>query len=151
MRRNLLKENSTLLDAVMRVVDPMFAIAAGATAYYLYFDTWDTKAQDVIALFAVALFAFAAFPSFRLYQSQRGISFAEEVRALFLGWLTIAVTGGVFLFLTKTGPEISRGWALIWMVGGFLAHALSRAAGRLPLRSVRPPGRTRGRFRVVWR
>jgi undecaprenyl-phosphate glucose phosphotransferase len=141
MRRNLLKDNSTLLDAAMRIVDPLFAIAAGAAAYYLYFDTWDMKPQYVIALLAVALFAFAAFPSFRLYQSQRGISFAEEVRALFLGWLTIAVTGGVFLFLTKTGPEISRGWALIWMVGGFLAHALSRAAVRLALRSIRRRGR----------
>src|SRR5258708_4613891 len=127
MRRNLLKENSTLLDAAMRIVDPLFAIAAGVAAYRVYFDNWDMKAPYVIALLSVALFAFAAFPSFKLYQSQRGISFAEEVRALFLGWLAIAVTGGVFLFLTKTGPEISRGWALIWMAGGFFAHALSRA------------------------
>jgi len=141
MHRNLLKENSTLLDAAMRIVDPLFAIAAGAAAYYLYFDSWDMKSQYVIALLTVALFAFAAFPSFRLYQSQRGISIAEEIRALFLGWLAIAVTGGVFLFLTKTGPEISRGWALIWMVGGFLAHAFSRAAVRVALRSIRRRGR----------
>ena len=141
MRRNLLKENSTLLDAAMRAVDPVFAIAAGAIAYYLYFDTWEMKPQYVIALLVVALFAFAAFPSFRLYQSQRGASFAEELRELFLAWLAIAVTGGLFLFLTKTGPEISRGWALLWMAGGFLAHALSRAAIRLGLRAIRRRGR----------
>jgi len=141
MRRNLLKENSTLLDAAMRVVDPLFAIATGAVAYRAYFDNWDLKPPYVIALLSVALFAFAAFPSFKLYQSQRGISFAEEVRALFLGWLAIAVTGGVFLFLTKTGPEISRGWALIWMAGGFFAHALARALVRVALRSIRRRGR----------
>ena len=141
VRRNLLKENSSLLDAAMRIVDPLFVIAAGAVAYRLYFDTWDLKPQYVIAMLAAALLAFAAFPSFRLYQSQRGISFAEEVRALFLAWLAVAVTGGVFLFLTKTGPEISRGWALLWMTGGFLAHVLLRAAVRIVLRAVRRRGR----------
>jgi putative colanic acid biosynthesis UDP-glucose lipid carrier transferase len=141
MRRALLKENSTLLDAALRVADPMFAIAAGAIAYYAYFDTWDLKPQYVIALFAVALFAFAAFPSFKLYQSQRGISFAEEARALFLAWLAVAVTGGVFLFLTKTGAEISRGWAVVWMTGGLVAHVLSRAAVRIVLRALRRRGR----------
>ena len=140
MRRALLKENSTLLDAALRVADPLFAIAVGAAAYARYFDTWDLKSQYVIALLAVALLAFAAFPSFKLYQSQRGISFAEEVRSLFLAWLALAVTGGVFLFLTKTGPEISRGWALLWMTGGFLAHALSRAAVRIVLRALRRRG-----------
>ena len=141
MPRSLLKENSTLLDAAMRVVDPMFAIAAGAVAYRLYFDSWDMKSQYVIALLVVALLAFAAFPSFKLYQSQRGVSFAEEVRELFLAWGAIAVTGGLLLFLTKTGPEISRGWALLWMVGGSLAHALSRAAIRVALRAIRRRGR----------
>ncbi len=141
MRRNLLKENSTLLDVALRVADPVFAIAAGVVAYRAYFDTWDLMPNYVTALLVVALFALAAFPSFRLYQSQRGISFAEEVRALFLAWGAIAVTGGMLLFLTKTGAEISRGWALIWMLGGFLAHAASRAALRGALRALRRRGR----------
>jgi putative colanic acid biosynthesis UDP-glucose lipid carrier transferase len=141
MRRNLLKENSTLLDAALRVADPLFAAGAGVLVYHAYFDSWDLKPQYVMALLAVALFAFAAFPSLKLYQSQRGISFAEELRGLFLAWLAVAVTGGVFLFLTKTGAEISRGWALLWMAGGFLAHAISRAVVRLGLRALRRRGR----------
>ena len=140
MARNVLKENSTLLDAALRIVDPLFTLASGVLAYYLYFDNWEIKANYVAALLAVALLAFAAFPSLKLYQSQRGISFAEEVRALFLAWLAIAVTGGVFLFLTKTGADFSRGWALIWMAGGFLAHTLSRAATRIVLRALRRRG-----------
>jgi putative colanic acid biosynthesis UDP-glucose lipid carrier transferase len=141
MPRGLLKENSTLLDAALRIVDPLFAIATGAIAYRLYFDTWDIKAYYVAALLVVALFALAAFPSLKLYQSQRGISFAEEVRVLFLAWLAIAVTGGVFLFLTKTGADFSRLWALMWMTGGFLANTLSRAAVRIALRTLRKRGR----------
>ena len=55
MPRNLLKENSTLLDAALRVVDPLFAIAAGAAAYRVYFDTWDMTTGG---LFLVVVFSF---------------------------------------------------------------------------------------------
>lgn len=140
MARNVLKENSTLLDVALRIVDPLFTLASGVFAYYLYFNTWEIEAHYVAALLAVALLAFAAFPSLKLYQSHRGTSFAEEVRTLFLAWLAIAVTGGVFLFLTKTGATFSRGWSLIWMIGGFLAHTLSRAGIRLALRALRRRG-----------
>jgi putative colanic acid biosynthesis UDP-glucose lipid carrier transferase len=140
MRRNLLKENATALDLAQRIVDPLIVIAAGIAAYRLKFDTWELNSLYVNALLAVTLFAIAAFPLLMLYHSQRGTSFAEEVRALFLAWVAIAVTGGVFVFLTKTGPELSRVWALMWMAGGFAAHVASRAAMRVALRVLRRRG-----------
>jgi putative colanic acid biosysnthesis UDP-glucose lipid carrier transferase len=140
MRRHLLKENATALDLAQRIVDPLIVIAAGIVAYRLKFDSWDLNALYVNALLAVTLLAIAAFPSLMLYHSQRGASFAEEVRTLFLAWLAIAVTGGVFVFLTKTGPALSREWALNWMVGGFAAHVASRAAVRVVLRAMRLRG-----------
>ena len=54
----------------------------------------------------------------------------------FSRWLAIAVTGGVFLFLTKTGPEISRGWALD-LDGGRLPRARAPRAPRCASRCVR--------------
>ena len=63
MQRNLLKDNSTLLDTALRVVDPLFVVAAGVAAYYFYFDTLDLPAHYVAALLAVALFALVVFPS----------------------------------------------------------------------------------------
>jgi putative colanic acid biosynthesis UDP-glucose lipid carrier transferase len=139
--RSLLKESSTLLDAAMRIIDPLLAVAAGVIAYRYYFDRWDMPARYVTALFAVALLAIAVFPSVKLYVSQRGTSFAMEVRALLLAWLAISLAGGTFLFLTKTGAEYSRVWATLWMVSGFLAHALLRGAIRLVLRGLRRRGR----------
>src|SRR4029077_17422496 len=77
----------------------------------------------------------------RLHQSQRGVSFADELRALFTAYLVIGAIGIAFLFLTKTGSQFSREWALVWITGGFLAHATSRAAVRIVLRSLRRRGR----------
>ena len=66
-----------------------------------------------------------------LYQSQRGISLLEELRTLFLGWLLIALAGGVFV-RDQTGTEYSRAWAGIWLTGG-----LSRMRCPEPLFAVR--------------
>ena len=139
--RSLLKENSTRLDIGLRIFDPLLVIVAGYLAYRGYLGQWDLPDRYIASIFVVALLAFAVFPSLALYQSQRGISFFEEVRALVLAWFMIGVMGGAFLFLTKTGVEFSRGWALSWIVGGFVAHFISRAALRSVLRTLRRHGR----------
>ncbi len=141
MRRNLLKENSTLLEAALQFSDPLFVVVVGVVAYHAKFDSWDLEARYVTALLAVALVAFVVFSTLRLHQSQRGISFAEELRGLLVAWLAIAVIGVVLLFVTKTGPQFSREWAIVWMTSGFVAHAASRAAMRLALRALRRRGR----------
>ncbi|MGE5669390.1 MAG: undecaprenyl-phosphate glucose phosphotransferase [Betaproteobacteria bacterium] len=141
MSRSLLKENSTLLDAAMRILDPLVIVATAVLAYRLYLGDGNIPSRYVAAIVIAGLLAFAALPSQGLYQSQRGVSFVDEVAGLFFTWLLIAVTGGAFLFLTRSGVEFSRGWALIWMTGGFSLHVMLRAALRIGLRSLRRRGR----------
>ena len=139
--RSLLKENSTLLDVGLRIFDPLLVIATGFVAYRIYLGEWDPPARYLAAILAVGLLAVAVFPSLALYHSQRGITFFEEVRALLFAWFLIGVLGGAFLFLSKTGVEFSRVWALLWIGGGFGVHLLSRAALRYVLRTLRRRGR----------
>ncbi len=139
--RSILKESSTLLDVGLRIFDPLLVIVAGFIAYRAYLGQGDPPARYIASIFGVGLLAFAIFPSLALYHSQRGISFFDEVRALVLAWFLIAVTGGAFLFLSKTGTEFSRGWALTWILGGFAAHFMTRAALRFVLRKLRQKGR----------
>src|SRR5437763_15237290 len=136
-RRSLLKEISTLLDVGLRIFAPLLVIAAGFVAYRGYLGQWDAPDRYLASIFGVGLLAFAVFPSLALYHSQRGISFFEEFRALVLAWFMIAMIGGAFLFLTKTGVEFSRGWALSWIIGGLLAHFVSRGALRYVLGPLR--------------
>jgi putative colanic acid biosynthesis UDP-glucose lipid carrier transferase len=141
MQRNLLKDNANLLDFALRVLDPVLVMLTGTAAYEIYFAWADMPAHYVAALLAVTLFALVLFPVLGLYQSRRGVSFTEEVRALLAVWLVIAVTGGLFIFLTKTGDSFSRVWALMWMTSGFLAHTVTRAILRGVLRQLRRRGR----------
>ena len=140
MSRSLLKENSTLLDAAMRVFDPLLVVATAVLAYRIYLGSGSIPSNYLVSMAMAALLSLAALPALGLYQSQRGASFVGEVAALFIAWLLIGVTGGAFLFLTKSGAQFSRGWALIWVSGGFALHVLSRAALRIALRSLRRRG-----------
>jgi putative colanic acid biosynthesis UDP-glucose lipid carrier transferase len=139
--RSVPKDNSSRLDLALRALDPLLIIVTGLVAHRAYLGAWGPPGRYEIALIVAALLGFAAFPSLGLYQSRRGTSFVDEVAGLFFAWLLIAVTGGAFLFLTKSGAEFSRGWALSWIAGGFLFHAASRGALRAILRSLRRRGR----------
>ena len=139
--RSLLKDNSSHLDLALRVLDPLLIILTGYVAHRAYLGDWDPPARYLTAMAVAAFLGFAAFPSLGLYQSRRGTSFIDEVSGLFFAWLLIAVTGGAFLFLTKSGADFSRGWALTWIIGGFLFHAASRGALRAVLRALRRRGR----------
>ena len=139
--RSLLKDNSTRLDFVLRALDPLLILATGYVAHRVYLGDWDPPARYIAALAVGAFLGFAAFPSLGLYQSRRGASFIDELSALFLAWMLIAVTGGAFMFLTKSGAAFSRGWALLWILGGFTLHAASRAGIRIVLRTLRRRGR----------
>src|SRR6478672_11926159 len=138
--RSVLKHNSSGLDLALRALDPLLIIATGYAAHRAYLGSWDPPAHYVTAMVIAALLGFAVFPSLGLYQSRRGTSFVDEVSGLFFAWLLIAVTGGAFLFLTKSGADFSRGWALTWIAGGFMFHAASRGAVRAMLRSMRRRG-----------
>ena len=139
--RSILKDNSTALDLALRVLDPLFIVAAMYVAYRIYPGDGDPPPRYFVAMGGAAFVGFAIFPAVGLYQSRRGVSFVDEIASLFVAWLMLAVTGGAFLFLTKTGSDFSRGWALIWIGGGFLVHACWRAAVRISLRSLRRRGR----------
>jgi len=139
--RSLLKHNSTLLDFALRALDPLFIAGVGYGAYRAYLGNWDPPAHYLAALAVAAFLGFACLPALGLYQSRRGTSFFDEVAALFFAWLIIAISGGAFLFLTKTGADFSRGWALLWMATGFLLHIVWRAGVRIMLRTLRRHGR----------
>jgi putative colanic acid biosynthesis UDP-glucose lipid carrier transferase len=139
--RSILKSNASRLDLALRAIDPIVIVATGYIAHRLYLGNWDPALRYIAAMGIAALLGFAAFPTLGLYQSRRGASFVDEVSGLFLAWTMIAVTGGAFLFLSKSGSDFSRGWALTWIAGGFALHAASRGVVRAVLRAMRRRGR----------
>ena len=75
-----------------------------------------------------------------LYQPQRGVSLADEVRQLLFAWVLVAALVGGTIFATKSGDAFSRVWVTSWVRGGFAATATLRIAVRLGLRALRRRG-----------
>jgi len=140
MRRTILKPHATFFSTGLRACDPAVSMLVGFIAYRAYLGSFHPPESYVLFLGASALAIMTLFPLFTLYQAQRGVSLAEEVRQLLFAWVLVAALVGGTIFLTKSGDEFSRVWVTSWLVGGFAATAALRIGVRLSLRTLRRRG-----------
>jgi putative colanic acid biosysnthesis UDP-glucose lipid carrier transferase len=140
MRRNLLKANAPLFVGLIRLLDPLIAIAIGWAVHRAYLGTWVLPEHYALALVGLAVFCFTLFPLLGLYSPQRGGTMFEEARRLANAWLLLAAAWFSFLFLSKSGDDFSRAWSLYLIVFGAAAQFIFRAGVRLTLRTLRRRG-----------
>jgi putative colanic acid biosysnthesis UDP-glucose lipid carrier transferase len=141
MARTLLKPNATAVATLTRVLDPACSVIAGVLAFELYGPAVASTEHYGVLLFAGALAIAMIFPSFRLYDTYRGASLANELRDLLVAWALLAAIAAAMLFVTKTGQTFSRGWVALWFALGFLMTAGVRTGARIILRQLRRSGR----------
>jgi len=139
-RRSILKPHATFFSTVLRICDPAVSVLIGFIAYRAYLRSLDLPEAYVLFLGAGALAIMTLFPLFMLYQPQRGVSLADEVRQLLFAWVLVAALVGGTIFATKSGDAFSRVWVTSWVLGGFAATATLRIAVRLGLRALRRRG-----------
>lgn len=139
MARSLLKEHATLLEGLVRLLDPVLVALVGFAVYHTYLgDEFPDR-----YLFAIAGMSFACaalFPFLDLYAPQRGVTLFEEVRRLANAWLVLAALWFAFLFLSRRGITFSRVWSTYWIVGSFVVHLAFRTGIRIVLRTLRRRG-----------
>jgi undecaprenyl-phosphate glucose phosphotransferase len=140
MHRPILKPHAPLFVLVLRASDPLMAFVVGLVDYRLYLGQYWPPEHYVLLLTAAVLALVAIFPSFRLYDPQRGASLAGELRQLLLAWLLMGALVGSTLFLTKLADAFSRVWVGLWLAGSFVTTAGMRVAARLVLRRLRRRG-----------
>ncbi|HEY1328964.1 MAG TPA: undecaprenyl-phosphate glucose phosphotransferase [Casimicrobiaceae bacterium] len=135
----LLKQHAPLLSMLLRALDPVVAVVAGLVCFAAYQP--DAGIEIYILFLAVAALAIlVVFPAFDLYTPQRGVTLAEELRALLLAWMAIGAMVAAALFATKTGAAFSRVWVVAWLAASFLSTTALRIVMRLVLRAVRRRG-----------
>lgn len=140
MRRGLLKEHSSILNAVLHVLDWAGIIFAAWLAYHLYMGNSIFPAAYGVVIGIVVLLSALLFPRFNLYQAWRGASLFDEVRAVTLAWALVLFLLFAFAFTTKMGIQFSRGWIGIWALQGWVALVSGRVLLRVGLRWLRSHG-----------
>ncbi len=140
MGRSVLKPHATIAATIQRVSDPVLTVVVGIAAHAGYLGRLAVSEQYVLFMVLAALAVAAMFPLFRLYEPQRGVCVAQEVRQLALAWLFVSGLVGTAIFATKTGDAFSRVWVALWLVGGFCGTVAMRLSIRCVLRTLRRRG-----------
>lgn len=149
MQRTLLKPHATLFSGLLRLLDPVTSLAVGTLAFVAYPPLSGTPEQYALFQLCAALCIVAVFPWFRLYQAQRGLSIADELRKLCGAWLLLAALAALVLFFTKQGSAYSRVIVSAWLLGGWLATSALRLLLRIALRTFRARGRNLRHVAIV--
>ncbi|MEN8130775.1 MAG: undecaprenyl-phosphate glucose phosphotransferase [Pseudomonadota bacterium] len=155
--RGILKEYSSLLNLILRVIDWLTIYFSGIFAYYatgldVYFAQIGQHAMPITYNYVLAvavLLSVVVFPFLSLYRAWRGGSVFEELKLLTLGWVLTAFLLATFALMTKTGAAYSRLWVGVWFISGWSALVFFRILLRLLLRWMRSKGRNLRQIVIV--
>jgi len=139
--RGLLKEYASIWSGLLQIVDLLVVSVSGIIAGELYLDADQVITRSYLQLLAVALLlAVIVFNRFGFYSAWRNSSLARELRTVTLGWATMMVALTLFFFLTKSGADFSRVWAVLWFGLGLSGLIVVRLVLRQLLRWLRRKG-----------
>lgn len=118
------------LGAVLRVGDLLVFAGAGVLAWALIFGGVDLPATYWRSITIGTLFAALVFNGSALYRSWRGHGLMAEVFKLTTQWLLLAAVLAIYAVLVNLDAEISRAWALTWLITGGFGAVLLRLGVR---------------------
>lgn len=147
--RGVLQEYAVLWDVLLRMTDVLAIAISGWAAGLIYLGGVPELPGYKLGMILAVLLCLVLFPMLGMYRAWRGSSLGEEIRTITLAWAATLITLTFFAFVTKTGPDFSRGWFLIWLVVGWASLVISRIALRSTLRELRRRGFNQRRVVIV--
>lgn len=148
--RGLLKEYASIWSALLQMVDLLMVAVSGMVAGELYLEPDQVFSRGYLQLLAVSLLlAVIVFNKFGFYSAWRNSSLASEMRTVTVGWATVMVALTLFFFLTKSGAEFSRVWAVLWFGLGLSGLLVVRLVLRQFLRWLRRKGYNQRKILIV--
>ena len=148
IKKGFLKEHSSGLNLILRLLDLVVVLACGVLSYYysaayeiflaLGIDGLPDRYLKVI-LFAVFLTA-VLFPLFSIYRVWRGTSTLSEIKNLTLAWAAVGLLLMGLAFVTKSGADYSRSWMGLWLFSTWASLVCLRAVLRIVLSWLRSNG-----------
>lgn len=150
--RGLLKEYASIWSGLLQMVDLLVVAVSGVLAGEMYLAPDQILTRSYLQLLAVALLlAVIVFNKFGFYSAWRNSSLASELRTVGLGWATMMVALTLFFFLTKSGAEFSRIWAMLWFGLGLAGLVVVRLVLRQFLRWLRRKGYNQRKILLIGR
>jgi putative colanic acid biosynthesis UDP-glucose lipid carrier transferase len=124
--RGFLREHSSLLLWVSRLLDIFMFLAACAAAYIIVFGAVPPRADYQVAVTLSVFIFLSIFQLGGLYRTWRGEEFTTELASLFVAWNIVFAILIFLAAIAKTTADFSRAWLLMWYTGVFTLMFLQR-------------------------
>ncbi len=145
----LLRQHSSALSGIMRLLDILAVAMGGTLAFGLRFGEWPPHPNYHIAVLLGSLLTIVVFSRFGMYHSWRGKSRLFQLRMITVSWLSVLLFLIVIAFMTKTSATFSRQWLAIWGITTWSFLLLFRLALAQILRVMRKQGWNHRRIVIV--
>ncbi len=147
--RGLLREYSSVLSIVARLMDVLCICIGGLAAFIWRFDQWVMPQHYQAALLIGLLLTVIIFNSSGIYKSWRGQKWWRQVSVLTISWASVVVVLVVLSFMTKTGAEFSRQWMGAWAALGWGFLLFFRFSFTYAMKAMRARGFNHKRIVIV--
>ena len=141
MKKGLaLKEHSTSLNIILRIIDCLGLLSAGLLTYWLRFSNLELNLTYKNVILLGVLLGAASLSFFGAYRAWRGASFTSEIRcvisATFTTFLLLIISG----FITQSSDSFSRIWIVSWLLTSTIIILIYRLILRKILGALRAKG-----------
>jgi len=147
--RGLLKEHSSTLSLIARLVDVLCVLLGAYLAYVLRAPESSSSTHYTIAFVLSGLLTFIVFSMLGVYESLRGKSWLSQVKKIAIAWANVVVILIIIAFLSKTSADFSRLWMTYWSVTTFALLLLFRLGLYFILRTMRKKGWNHKKILIV--
>jgi len=111
-----LKEHSTSLNIVLRLIDCIGLLSAGLLSYWLRFSDLQLNLTYKNVLLLGVLLGAVSLSFFGGYRAWRGASFTSEIKCVFNATLTTFLLLIISGFVTQSSDFFSRIWVVSWLI-----------------------------------
>ncbi|MEM9403010.1 MAG: undecaprenyl-phosphate glucose phosphotransferase [Pseudomonadota bacterium] len=148
-RHDWLIGHSTLTTFVYAVVDALAVIVSALLAGYFINASFNVPLETRAAILVAVLVTWIVFNAAGMYVSWRGRSYVDQVRALTISWISVALLLAVIAYLVWPGILSDRSWVITWASLGMLLIVSVRLAAMATLRAYRQQGHNHKRIVIV--
>ncbi|WP_409419059.1 undecaprenyl-phosphate glucose phosphotransferase [Marinomonas sp. RS-M-Aa-14] len=141
MKKGLsLKEHSTSLSIVLRIIDCAGLLLAGLFSYWLRFSNLDLSVTYKNVFLLGVLIGAASLSFFGAYRAWRGATFTSEVQCVVSATLTTFLLLIISGFVTQSSELFSRIWIISWLLTSTTTILVYRLILRKTLGALRAKG-----------
>jgi len=138
--KSLLKEHSSLISDVQKILDLACILGAGLAAHRLLIPSANISTSYQFTLICGLLIGGILLRKFNLYKSWRGINFITEVSSLLLAWTATIVVLSLIVYSTGGSGVHTREWLLCWWLLGGALTVIIHYCVRIILKELRAKG-----------